>query len=1858
MKTYKEVLSILLFLVISCPIVAGTNEDATRLVGLLREMGPRQEVTPDSFYTDVKKLDRLINQETDPTAKAIYQASMAHLLAINSGRATAYERKTPSPKDSIQEWSQEEYKRFAAEYYALAFQDLELLHAAKTRQWLPLVNRGRNENIFDGDMLHVVCRTMENDIPENLREKYNFPKYSELITLYEKRGNREAGLRLLLDSLTNRPHADNRKTLLRLKDDYKELPACAEVYLALSDMASEEFAEMPYNDSIQNQIKKKQEEWLLKGLQLYPNYSQKGMLENRLKALQCPSLSWEMHQMYLPNTDATLPISGSNIQEVCFTVYRLPNNFQTDSYQETDIQTIRKQGKQIAQYRKTFPTHPAIEKWRDTLSWKTPSYGKYALIGEAKTKCRFAKIKSTAQIFSISSMDCFFHNLPDGRQRIVVVDAQDGRPLEGVKVTLQEPNGRKPMEPLFTDKYGRVSTAILSRQNVTISLSKGADSAYARQNLTYFSPFTKPAEPDTSFSMNVFTDRSIYRPGQTVYASALYYKYKDWDAHVVQGRDFTITLLDTNYQTVETHTRSTDEFGMLTDSFNLPEKCLPGNYMLRVGNAYCTIRVEEYRRPTFEVEMDKVKELKIPTDSITLSGRAVTYSGVPVSRARVTGTYIWRKGRFWRLNPHFREVEGQIDTLYTDSEGRFRIRIPMIKESEELKSGVSLNMSVDVLSNSGETQQGNMYMELCSERFRLQGTVLRMQDKERVKPWTIHLYSSTGQKLEGDVQCRIKGTQGDYSFTMPAGKPFTPEILQSVPSGRYRLTASYTQDGDSARMEQDITLFSMEDKKPVVDTVLWTYFPTDTFDVHAPARIQLGTSLNEGWLHCTLISEKSRQTTDTIIHLSDSLICYEVSYLPSYGKGALLTVNLYHAGQLHSSSIRLHLRQPDTRLKAHWDTFRDHLRPGQQEEWALNLKKTDGTPARANVLLRMYDASLDALYPMNQRLHVYKSYYMPYLYVRCNRLYSSQDNTYLHIDVPENWVRALQYSYVNESLFPRAFKRQLAFVGRAQKEVAGSSKIRKTKKSKRQDTLEAVEEAEEYDDENRIFNCLETGAPTSAPKMAGGARPEVLYEEETAEETEVPISPDMLREDLQELAFFRPTLRTDAQGHVRIAFTLPESLTSWHLSGFAHTQDLMNTSINETIVAQKEIMAELYLPRFIRKGDRCMLSASIRNISDEPQSGTATLQLLDAETEKVIKTARLNFSLNEKQDTAYSIPCSGNVDTDVLIVRWLAKADACSDGEQRLLPILSAEQQITETKTFMLQEPGKTEVNLDKLFGKGSKKATDRSLTIEYVARPVWLALQSLPSLSEPIHRDVISLTSAFYSGSLAQYIAKNIPGMKQAVDEWNQAEDKTQRPMSWNNQDVTGVFLQETPWVLDAQRSAQRNERLGSLFNEQEQEQRRMELLNAIGTLQHPDGSLAWYPGMAGSPYLTVAVATLMARLNLMTGTNTADAATSRSIEMTRKMMEFLAGDVAKEIKRLKKAKEKDLYLTHTGLSYLYCFYTLGIKSDKVTVEDVNFMLGVLKKEAPQREKADRALAAIVLHRSGAKKEAKALMPKLRTQLKQADGFYLAYPGGGFTSIDRKIQNHVQLMEAWALIEPQDHECIRGMQQWLLQQKRTQEWEQPIQTADAVFALMQTTDFKTPAHNTPDELQWTDGNKSQTISTPESQLGYVQTTVRPVKNPKVLTVQKNGSGLSWGSVYAKYRMPITETEAQQEGLNIRRELAEDTKRGERIHVRYVITADRDYEYVRIYTPRSGGTEPDSQLSGYRWKDGLGYYCAIHDSGNEYFVDRLPRGTYVIEEDWLTSHAGSFKLAPAVIQCLYAPEFQAHTAGCTLDIKP
>lgn len=1822
---------------LALPSPSWGESQALSLVGMLREFGRTEDITPDRFYENADTLRAAILRQSDPAAKAIYQATLAHLLVLNASHATAQRRDTESPQDSIREWTYQEYIHHAACLYKESMGNMELLHQTPARQWVPLVKRGRDEQVYDGDMLAVVWHALREDIDQTQREREHLPTADAIAAFYNRHGLREAALAVLLDGIWDNGIWNARTRLTALRDEYQDTEGCAQVYLHLASDAMENVG-MKVNERLA---------LLDKADSIWPKGRWKNNIENRRKALTSPILRAEYPRAAYPLDTVRVPIATRTLRDFTLSTYQLPLDFpylDKENRREKDdeelLRLAKKLGKRIRHtVMQPRGGHNGGMECRDTLTWHTPDCGLYAIVLEAKADMPLRqKPTPLVCLVRVSRIGLYNHSMRDGRMRLTAVDSKTGQPMPGacVEVTQKkhDEDNYTPVATLTTDKEGCVPIENAGNRDLYIKVSRAQDQALGQRWLMG-SYYPDSQEEQTHNHVAISTDRSIYRPGQSILLNAVAYSQKGWDAQVLRGEEFEVILRDSKWNIICTQKCRTDSMGVLADTITLPATGLPGTYTLQAGNSRKSVRVEEYVRPTFRLELSTPQENTATSqDSVALEGKVTTYSGIPVSHARITGRAEWTFPWWWREG--WLEESEHTDTLWTDSEGKFAYRIAKRGTEEQLRRGRTLEVSVDALSPQGETQQGFLRIPVCNTPLRMRGDIPRQICKDYPKPWLINLYSSTDQAVKGSVTCTLsREGKDERTITMQAGEATTPQELAKLASGHYDLLAQANINGDTASWRQTIELTSLADTILYHQAELSMACVKSTFAPDDPAQVQIGTTLPHAWVRVVMMSSDTT-AMDTLMHLSNQLLTWAIPYRKEYGQGLTLNAYLFHEGCLQEYSRTVNLKLPDTRLRLHWDSFRDHLRPGQQEEWLLSVQQPDGKPAQANLTASLYDASLDALSRHTIGISVSRWNRTPYINAYQNTPKPSDRNRF-SLDFPLQTKKDFTWAFSTLDI-DRFYLVQPMLMESVAMPV-GRGKTRGAKDAK-----------------PMLAARQEFAGGSQKARIAGLANENLIFdrqapEEDAADDEEAQENQTNLRTNLQETAFFMPRLRTDPQGQVKIAFTLPESMTSWHLLGVAHTADMMVGLLDTTIVAEKELMAELLLPRFLRSGDQATLTACIRNRSEKRQAGKGTLLVSDTETGKVLMRKTAGFELGARADTTFLFAYTGSVEHPALTVKWVAQGQDYSDGEQRYLPVLSDMQSVTETKAFSLSGKGTHTISLDKLFAHDSKEAVNRSLTIEYTRDPKWLAIQTLPSMAYPKCRDVLSLTAAFYSGALAYSIGQKYPQVREAIEEWNHKDTAALESPLMRNQQLADMLLQETPWVMEANQEKARRQRLTSLFDDVAQLDYRMSMLNALDNLQRYDGSFSWFPGMSGSTYLTGHVANMLTRLNTLTLDEL-----PRQREIREKACRFLLKEMVKDVGLLKKSSKPTV-----SASAMRTLYALR-KSDCYTSmkaeekQAVSYMLQLLKKQAGETDRVERAQAAMVLHLYGEEKLAQSLMERLHVLLKQPDGMHLAYRSNIRMGMDQKTSEHVQLMEAIKTIEPHDTATLNAMTEWLIGMKRTREWDSAPQTADAVFALLSgSPDLCMGA----DKLTLKTSSKSFTISSPETTLGYVRERTDLTSKPKKLVVEKESRQLSYGAVYAQYQIPVLQTEQQQEGLNIRRDIThvEHLATGDRVHIRYTLTADRDYEFVRLMAPRIAAAEPSAQRSGYEFNGSTSYYKAIHDASTEYFLDRLPRGTWVIEEDWLISRAGSYCLPAALLQCLYAPDFQAHTTGTAIEVR-
>lgn len=1587
------------------------------------------------------------------------------------------------------------------------------------------------------------------------------------------------------------------------------------------------------------------------GIAGYPRYEGINQLKNIEKEILNASLSLEIATAY-PGEQQSVKVNYKNLTGITLQLYKVNLPVTSAVLQNRTTHFESKYAR--LQREEHFSLKPTTDYLNvdTTLTIQAPQAGIYFLKAVPDGK----KGVSDGTLMNVTALKTIYRPLPDGTLELVVVDAVSGQPVSEAEVTIytEKGGGYSPQQTYQADKQGTLKLDFLNSNKYWYNAHTAADNAMPILNLWKNDYYYK--ESKRKEVLQLFTDRSIYRPGQTVYVSGLAYEMEKDSTRVLADKKYTVSLYDANNNETGKVEVRTNGFGSFSGQFVLPSPCLTGYFSLRAADTSVSFKVEEYKRPTFDVTFEPVKVEYQVGDSIEVVGMAKTFAGAPVQNARVhyniSRSYAW----VWRfMGRGSARWEGE---AMTDADGKFSVPVHFEIDSDRRESPLwyyTYNIQADVTDGAGETQQANLSLPLGStsmvlnmdnlpdnlvkeKKLEIKLTAMNLSGEPVDTPVTYQLVEMEEQK-DGQEKEGRKVLTG----TVEANKSFVPEAIYALPSGNYRLklSAKDTQ-GRECTASKNFLLFSLNDKRPPFVITDWFYQDGLEFDAASPATVYIGSSEKNVYLLYDVFAGNKRLESKRI-ELSDSVVSFRFPYKKEYGDGILVSMAFVKDGRLYSHNARIMKPAPEKKLQLKWTTFRDKLRPGQQEEWKLTVLYPDGSPAEAEMLATMYDASLDKIYSAHKLdFGVDFHYVVPLTYWNT----SYMRNAYLYVDFPLKRLRAVPLEY-SELIIPSTGRMEAMVVGYGgspRATLAGALKIRG------RSAANAVMNQEAVTDMVLQEEMVETSAQEKV---------EMGSSEELAETGDIQI-----RENFAETAFFYPQLRTNEKGEVSISFVLPESLTRWKFMGLAHTRNVDYGKIEATATASKEFMLQPNMPRFVRVGDKANIAASLMNLSDKGVKGTVRMELFNPETEKVFYSQKQKFDVKGGETGHVNFTFEVGDKYAVMACRMVADGDTFSDGEQRYIPVLTDKQWVTETVPLNVNGEGAHIFSLENLFNKHSKTASEQRLTVEFTAHPAWYAVQALPVVANPQNEDALSWATAYYAHSLAACIVKENPRIKQIFDSWK-AQSGTKETFMSNlqkNQELKNILLAETPWLTEATNEAEQKQRIATLFDLNTMNSQLAVSVEKLGELQNADGAWSWYKGMQGSRYVTTQVMEMLVRLNALTHQD----ADSRMQPMIQKGFEYLGKQAAEEYKSMKEAEKKGavgLRPSEQVLRYLY----ICVLDGKAPVDKkVNqYFIDKLSGEGKELTIYGKALGAIILQQAGKVAEAKLFMQSLMEYSVVTDemGRYFDTPKARYSWFSYKIPTEVAAMEAIQRIT-KDTKAIDEMKRWLLKQKQTQTWETLIATADAVYALMAT--------GASDLLANTGGVEitlgKEMIRTPvDDAIGYIKKTViGDVMNIKKVRVDKEGTGMGWGAVYAQYLESMDQIGEQGNGLSVSRQLykgdealneSAPLKVGDKITVRLTVKADRDMDFVQIKDDRAACMEPLQAVSGFRWSNGLGYYQATKDASTQFFIDQMRKGTYVIEYQVYVNRTGEYQTGIATVQSAYAPEFGGHTGGYRVMVE-
>lgn len=1763
------------------------------LAAEIRQMTLWNEISADSLMPNVKRMEAEVLKVNDPALKAVRYAVLGKVYS-----------------DMNEMKSQEFFKK--------ALEQTELLARHTSTEYVPLTLKGVDGSSFNNDLLHLIG--FEADSKE---------AYLQLYSYYNKVGNRGAACLCAYKLIEKYRQDDVREvkkskylqTIDSLIQVYQDIPEAGE-------LAVEHFRFMEGATDAKPQDKLN---YINYALSRWGGWSRMNELRNAQKRLTEPMFRVkDMPQVLRPGEKAWVQLDVRNLQNLKISISRLNITADNDynAQDEATYKMLLKKTTKLHQkdFSRNYYGRPDYEEVKDSIEiGGNLPLGAYLM----EVTSDNTGIAPQRELFYVSNLAVMIQQLPDDRHRYVVVNATDGQPIAGAKIELYDrrydfktkKDKRTVHARLTTDKNGE---AYFKNVDGEVLISTNNDK-FMPAKYIYLSRTRYYERKDDKIKHQLFTDRSIYRPGQTVHASAISYIVKKGLDASVPGKSMELNFIlrDPNWKQVAEQKATTDEYGTASVDFELPQGGQTGMYHVAVDDrANRFFRVEEYKRPTFEITFPKVNEKYNWGDTVVVKASAKTYAGIPVQGAKVT-YQVTRRNQLWWWGAGSAGQLVKTDSCVTREDGTFDVEIPLetslsgkdeadMSDFMRIARFFNFEVSAIVTDISGESHEGVMSLPLGTKPTILTVNLPKRIEADSLKTVTFAYRNASGMPISSRLKYRIdEGEWKDAEANAPVSiKEYASSSASSSlvwKSGVHQLEAICGQD----TLQQKFTLFSMKDTHPVEPTTEWYYQTAKTFPRDGkPVYIQVGSSENGAHIVYSIIAG-NKLLEKGAWELGDSIVTLPFTYKEEYASGIVLNYSFVKQGKCYTRMMSIARPLLEKKLNIAWKTFRNRLTPGQKEEWTLKITTPDGKPAKAQLMSVLYDKSLDQIAPhsWNLSLGFYQS--LPDCYWKHNLTFRS---LYLNGVYPTKYYdeKQLDVDKFDGKFFSYYAYMQAVELSKLERSLGGTVEAVRIKKDElvqeeakvmkiRGSNMPRVAAA--APSANKVFDVVE-----EMPQFAGGS----------GSDAELFLDQVQVRENLNETAFFYPALESDNNGNVAIRFTLPESVTTWKFMGLAHDKEMRNGLLVDEAVAQKTVMVQPNMPRFLREGDKSTIVVKLFNTSDKKVSGNARMQILDPETNKVVWQKTQNYSIDAEGSATISFDVQG-LKEGVYINKVVAAGNGYSDGEQHYLPVLSNRELVVNTLPITLHQKGEQNFDLSKLFlnkeGKQAKGTEDAKVTIEYTNNPSWLMVKALPAISNPDEENAISLMSAIYANTITTHVQKTL-----SLDNHSQ-KNLSQESIRLQNQ------------------------------------------VEKLKKLQNPNGSFSWWKGMKGSRYMTTSVAEMMVRLNAVAGVQKSTA------KMLTSAIDYLSWQTAQEVREMKKQEEKKQKVSPSeqALHYLYILSMDGRKMKQNLEADKAYLLDKMSKITGDFSIYGKARAAVVLARNS--QQNAAYREKAGEYLQSVNeyavyreemGRYYDTRKALYSWRNYKIPTQVSVIEALQMLKPIDKQTIEELQRWLLMSKRTQVWDTPVNTIDAVYAFMKgnESNWSRKAENAVLKL---DG-KLLPMPQDSTTLGYVKTE-RPGKASR-LSIDKKSNYTSWGAVYAEFKQPISEIGSMESGIKIRRVIVPaesegkgkaQAKVGEKVKVTLLITADRDYDFVQITDKRAACLEPVNQKSGYQW--GIGCYVSPRDHATNFYFDRLSKGMHIVEMEYYVDRKGDYQSGTCTAECTYSPEFGGRTETYELKVN-
>ena len=1845
-------------------------------------------------------------------------------------------------------WDKRTFQRLIDEHYALALQPIDQLKATDSKDYMCLYESLHPDHLeyeptmFDYLFHRVAKHYMEVSSADDIQPEWNtqlwwlddmeFAKadlgdsdnaiirclrfYQQLIA--NNKGNEDLVLyndykRLNFVNGILKEYEPYQKALRSLMARHRNNPQFADLSNCLATSLINQYQASPDDSTYYNNYHEAAE-ICQQAINAYPQDAQ--YCKNTLSYLKSPYVEFTLNEVQLPNENIPVIMEFRNVEHPYYKIIKVTESelkkleklYNKELKEALLKKNAYKEGVIDIPAETDYLTHSAI------AALPPLKEGIYYVLGNtSKENTNLDQI--FALNFQVSNLSFITDSKPN-QFEIVTLDRKTGHPLQDVTIEVFRSTWnytRREYEiitvaNLKSDANGRaVLTNTAGHDSFQINLKKGNDVLLANN---YYNVEREPSKTRPTDNTTLFTDRAIYRPGQTVYFKGIVVHEDNGVKTLATNFREEISMKDANWQHVALNYFTTDEYGSFSGSFVIPTDLLNGTFHLTANHGSTTFRVEEYKRPTFKISFESIKEQYKLNQDVTVRGSVDALAGFGLDDVKYSYRVVRKTSFPWRCwwwwYPAVEDEQIDYGEARTDESGKFAITFnlkPSLKTKPEQQPVFTYEIVVTATSAQGETHSSTHYIRAGYNEVAITTSIPSLVEQSDLSKHTIEVCNMNGNSAKSRVARKIYRLDDEtkinffeafdsdakidrilfnnneldhlfpaYSFTTQADqlkhKTLVYEDIVNIDGeipcypgrktlqpGKYYIELK-SLDDPLAQAADEFTVYAKNAQQPPTTTIAWLQADKGSAKPGETVHFNIGSSARDVKMWVKLKHGDEVRLEQWITLNGDiQQISYTVTEADRGGL-RLITAFVYeNSYQINSESVSVPYDNLD--LDVTLATLRDKLNPGGEETWTVKVKDNKGKPVQSALMAGMYDAALDDFVYHSWSFNMRPGSVWGKSFRGDDYQFTSSASTHYYFsaialfnfDLPSDYPFFYIYSYR---------------YGRYQKNGRGRV---------------VYEDGMVGEPLMDMVECVNYEAPMVA-KAAGMEVDEEAMDDvdEAGGASPQSDAEPALRENFNETAFFFPDLRTEADGSSTFTFTMPDAITRWKLMMIAYTKNNQTGRNEYSFTSSKPVMIMADMPRYMYDTDTLWFVANVINTGEEAVTPKAKLEIFDAASMKPLELLLSDAVLPMKtivpgrsQEVRWKV--AAKYDLGLLAFRFTAYAGQFSDAEQHLLPVLSSEVFLTQTLPITVKAETEKTFDFDAIANPDSHER-DYSLTLNFSTNPVWYAVQSLPYLANVKTDRPENAFYVFYANSLSAYIADHVPNLMAYIKKWQIETPDALLSQLEKDQDLKAIMLQETPWVLEAKSETEQRSRIANLFELNTLRQQQTATLNLLKNKQKYNGGWPWVDGMPESAYITTYILSGMGRLKQMgVWESMSQADQQKAEEICENAVRFIESDVAKTYREMKRLNME----WGIGSFTLHELYALSFfpeqNSDSDYAKAKAYFLDRLdeKREWTSFDFNQRSFAALVLYRLGDKNTAKLIIQSFKECAQKNEEIGMYWPKHYFSFISH-VGTHANIMAAFAEID-QDQEMLDQLRVWLLTQKRTNMWENSSSTADAIYALLlRGSDWFEEGKN----VTLSFGGTAISTEGGEAGTGFIQrrwNANEVTEDMRHLTVDNPTGHLVWGGLFRQYFVPIDEVKSDESGFKVKRELFVETvtdngkllvpvgkqtlKVGDKLTVKITIESSQDMSFVFVKDLRAAGFEPLEQISRYEYDDHIGYYQSNTDTDMEFFIDFLPKGTHQLEYSMFVTKEGNLSNGYALVQCQYAPEFTAYSDGMRVRVE-